>query len=436
MSIRVDVVPPKPPLPPYFFLGYAHTPEQAWVARFYRDLCAEIIERTEWPTDRAPGFMDADGIRAGEDWRRAVGSALATCRVLVPLYSRRYFTRVECGREWHGFQARMTLHQQLQDGAVDVVPIVPALWTPVQLKYLPPTVRDLHIDFLSVNRTYAEEGLYTLIKNRTYKSAYQKVVKHLAERIIDAAEGQSLRVCAADDIDLSQNAFEQPPENLPPDRNLTIMVAAPTAQRCPPERDVQFYGPSALDWSPYRSVQPDPIAESAARIARSLDFQTQIVGLDEGLAGRDWSSTRSGLGLVLVDPWLALDPDSGEQLRRIDALGAGRIAVVAVWNSGSDAQTAARADEIRKALHDRAPRLLGDPDTPEALGALRTHSAAEFEASLPNALDRALNRYFNAAEASPPPGPSGARPLLQGPGPPASGPRGTDHRRQESEHGD
>ena len=85
--------------PPYFFLGYAHTPEQPWVDRFYRDLCAEIIERTEWPTNLSPGFMDVNGIRAGEDWRQAVGGALATCRVLVPLYSRRYFTRAECGRE-------------------------------------------------------------------------------------------------------------------------------------------------------------------------------------------------------------------------------------------------------------------------------------------------------------------------------------------------
>ena len=32
---------------PYFFLGYAHTPEYSWVNKLYQDLCAEIMERTK-----------------------------------------------------------------------------------------------------------------------------------------------------------------------------------------------------------------------------------------------------------------------------------------------------------------------------------------------------------------------------------------------------
>jgi FxsC-like protein len=401
------------PAPPYFFLGYAHTPEHPWVGRFYRDLCAEIIERTEWPTHLSPGFMDASGIRPGEDWRQAVGGALATCRVLVPLYSRRYFTRIECGREWHAFHSRLLVHRARFGAAV--APVVPALWTPVQERYIPGSVRDVHADFRSVNQTYAEEGLYTLIKNSSYKRIYLKVVKHLAEQVIDAAESRPLTVCTMDDIDLSQNAFQQPPENVPANRMLKIMIAAPTTQRQPADRLMSFYGTIPQSWTPYQPGQPNPIAELAAQIARSHDYEPGIIAVDDGLAGQDWTSPTSGIGVVLVDPWLALDPDCAEQLRRIDELGAGRIGTVLIWNM-ADPQTVAKAEEIRKALQSAAPRLLGDPSTPVTLGAVRVQSMQEFTAVLPTVLDRALNRYLNHAEARSISGSSGSLPHLFGPG--------------------
>jgi FxsC-like protein len=401
------------PTPPYFFLGYAHTPEHPWVSRFYRDLCAEIIERTDWPTHLSPGFMDASGIRAGEDWRRAVGGALATCRVLVPLYSRRYFTRTECGREWHAFQGRL-LGNQARHGP-GATHIVPALWTPVPDQFIPGSVRDIHVDFRSVNQTYADEGLYTLIKNSAYKRIYLKVVKHLAEQVIEAAEGRPLGVCSPDDIDLSQNDFQQPPENVPANRLLKIMVAAPTLERPCADRLMSFYGTTPQAWMPYRPNQPSPIAETAAQIARSLDYEPGVVAADDGLLSWDWTSPKSGLGIVLVDPWLALDPECADQLRRIDELGAGRIGTILIWNM-SDAQTAGRVDEIRKALQSAAPRLLGDLGTPVELGAVRVQSAPEFEAVLPTVLDRAMNRYLNHAQAQSPPGSAGSRPQLFGPG--------------------
>jgi FxsC-like protein len=399
--------------PPYFFLGYAHTPEHPWVGRFYRDLCAEIIERTEWPTYLSPGFMDATGIRAGEDWRRAVGGALATCRVLVPLYSRRYFTRIECGREWHAFHGRLLVHRARQ--GTGATPIVPALWTPVPDQFIPRSVRDVHVDFRAVHQTYADEGLYTLIKNSAYKRIYLRVVKHLAEQVIDAAEGWPLAVCRPEEIDLSQNAFQQPPENVPANRILKIMVAAPTLDRQPADRVMSFYGATPQAWTPFRPGYPNPIAETAAQIARLHDYEPGIVAADEGLSSQDWTSPNSGLGVVLVDPWLALDPECADQLRRIDELGAGRIGTVLIWNM-SDAQTVSRVDEIRKAMQAAAPRLLGDPNTPVALGTARVQSVQEFEAALPTVLDRALNRYLNYAQAQPPPGSAGSRPHLFGPG--------------------
>jgi FxsC-like protein len=399
---------------PYFFLGYAHTPERAWVDRFYKALCAEIVERTEWPTDRPVGFMDSSGIRLGEDWREAVAGALASARVLVPLYSRRYFTRPQCGFEWHAFHRRLVDHRARH--GTDSTPIVPALWTPVSDEHVPEAAKHVQVDFHQVHPSYASEGLYTLIKNRAHRSTYQRVVTHLALQIISAAEQKPpLTPCPAHELDLSRNAFAQLPGDIPANRRLTIMVAAPTVHRLPGDRMSDAYGQTPTAWIPYQPDSHRPIAEAVAYIARSLDYEPEVMSLEDGLNGRDWASPDTGLGVVLFDPWLSMDPAWADQIRLVDELGADRIGVVVIWNL-RDPQTRSKGEEIRKVLQAAAPRQLGDPGTPAALGAVRVHSMEEFNTHLPTVLDRALNRFLTHAQAQPPPGVNGARPQLSGPG--------------------
>lgn len=402
---------------PYFFLAYAHTPERPWVDRLYQELCREILERTDWPTELPVGFMDESGIRLGEDWREAVANALATCRVLVPLYSPRYFTRPQCGFEWHAFNRRMLDHRARHGS--DATPIVPALWTPVAEQQIPEAVRHVQVDFRTVHANYANEGLYTLIKNRAYRNTYQRVVAHLAVQIIRAAdENRSLSPCPVNEIDLSRDAFQPSAGDVPTVRRLTIMVAAPTSERLPLDRSQRFYGVAPTAWVPFQPDSFRPIAETVAFIARTLDFEPDIVSLDDGLNGRDWAGPDGGLGLVLFDPWLSLDPSCAEPIRRVDELGTDRIGTVVVWNM-RDPQTRDQADGLRKALQAAAPRLLGEPGTPAALGAVRVHSVEEFTTAVPTVLDRALNRYLThatQATVKPPPGSSGSRPQLTGPG--------------------
>jgi FxsC-like protein len=400
--------------PPYFFLTYAHTPDRSWVRRLYRALSDEIIERTDWPTNVPVGFMDESGISAGEDWRVAVAGALASARVLVPLYSRRYFTRPECGKEWHAFSRRMLEHRARHNG-FGSPPIVPALWTPVPTEHIPAAVQHIQADFNAVHTSYAREGLYTLIKNSSYRTPYLKVVRHLAVQIIDSAENGPLSPCGINELDLSHDAFYQSPASIPSNRRLTIMVAAPTSQRLPPDRASDVYGPTPPGWNPYHPESRRPIAEAAAYIARSLDYEPDIVSLDDGLSTRNWSSPDSGLGVVLVDPWLCLDSSFTDQIRRVDELGAGRIGAVLVWNM-KDQQNNVKLDDIRKALQTKAPRVLGDPGAPAALGAVHVHTPEQFSAELPGVLDRIFNRYLSHASAPSPPGSLDARPQLFGPG--------------------
>ena len=103
---------------PYFFLSYARTPKRdpsdrddpdRWVYKLYKDLCAEILQMTDARPEEA-GFMDREN-RIGAQWSPELTSALARCRVFVPLYSRRYFESDNCGREWFAFARREITHR-------------------------------------------------------------------------------------------------------------------------------------------------------------------------------------------------------------------------------------------------------------------------------------------------------------------------------------
>jgi hypothetical protein len=233
---------------PYFFLAYAHTPERPWVSRLYQELERQILEHTDWPTDRPAGFMDQSGIRLGDDWRETIAGALSTCRVFVPLYSRRYFTRPECGREWHAFTRRLGSQRALRGAAA--APIVPALWTPVTDEHVPTVAQKIQVDFRSVHHAYADEGLYTLIKNSAYRPTYLRVVRHLAMQIIAAAEQVPLSPCPPTDLDLAVDAFSsgtEVSEQVPANRRLTIMLAAPVSGRTPEGRDQSSSRPSCRE---------------------------------------------------------------------------------------------------------------------------------------------------------------------------------------------
>ena len=89
---------PRREIRPYFFLSYARTPKRdpadrtdpdRWVHKLYKDLCDEILQMTDAQPGEA-GFMDREN-KLGAEWSPELMTALKSCRVFVPLYSRRYF---------------------------------------------------------------------------------------------------------------------------------------------------------------------------------------------------------------------------------------------------------------------------------------------------------------------------------------------------------
>src|ERR1035437_3217234 len=158
---------------PYFFLSYARTPRldpsdtsdpDGWVHKLYRDLCDNILGMTSAQSGSA-GFMDRNN-RAGSIWTRELSQALATCRVFVPLYSRRYFNSDNCGKEWFAFTLRKA--DQMARGLKPVDAIVPALWAPVREEDLPDVARDIQYIHSDFGSRYGTEGFFGLIKLKRY----------------------------------------------------------------------------------------------------------------------------------------------------------------------------------------------------------------------------------------------------------------------------
>lgn len=396
---------------PYFFLGYAHTPERPWVEKLYREICSEVMERTSVPVNFDVGFMDGSPAPLRGFWREEVARALATCKVFVPLYSPRYFTCRECGIEWHAFAQRVLDHRAIH--ADNNAVIVPALWTPVDPVDMPEVARGIQMRHADLGDDYAREGFYTLIKNSLYQREYITAVQRLAVHIIAAAEASQLRQCDVRDLGPPRNAFDMPGRGAPADRRLNVIVAASTEDRLPTGRSKNFYGRSPNDWNPFYPSTRQVIADYAANVARLNSYEPTVLGLDEGCDLLAKSDPAVGLGLLLVDAWAVNDHDLASRLAQLDDSGGGWVATMVPWNM-DDPETRQHSVELREKLRELLPHRLGRARPFTAANSTGISTLEDFRTKLPDALEGALHSYLNNAEAHPPRGAIPPRPHLSG----------------------
>ncbi|GAA3201119.1 TIR-like protein FxsC [Actinocorallia longicatena] len=172
---------------PYFFLSYARghfdtgSHPHKWIVKFFRDLCADIAELTGSPT---PGYMDKQRLEIGTRWPFELTDALATCKVLLPIFSPQYFTSDYCGKEWEIFSRRITRHPWGDDPPKVIIPVH---WTPMEIEDLPEMVRHVQHRQADLPQHYQREGLYGIMRLGKYREAYKETVLHLARAIVKAA---------------------------------------------------------------------------------------------------------------------------------------------------------------------------------------------------------------------------------------------------------
>lgn len=416
-QVRDVSVPGATPDAPYFLISYPHTehygrgPEREpdnWVIKFYTDLCRNVEELTAVPPGTRVGVLDR-AWWVEDDWRAGLPEALASCRVLVPLYSPRYFQSDACGKEWQAFAVRPVSRR----GAARQAPaIVPVMWSPMTPGSIHRSASAVPVEFGGVD-SYVRYGLYGIMKLGSYRADYDDVVREVAQRVVAAARQAPAGPWPVADFDglLNPFALEASPESGL--ARLFITVVAPHRGDLPPGRSGQYYGAAARDWAPYRPALQQSIAEYTANYARSLGYQPYISGLREREADLVVDRLVAHPELLVIDPWAVTRPECQRLLARCNLADKPWVQIVIPWNP-ADRETAAAERQLRLALGSALRHKLARGRVTSAIAVLGVPSIGDFEAVLPLLIPAAGNRYLGHAPAFPPEGPPLEKPTLDG----------------------
>lgn len=397
---------------PYFFLSHAPAPGNGngalpepdyWVTKLFLDLRDRVAALTAMPPGWQAGFLECD-LTPGHDWPDEFTRALATCRVFVPLYSRRYFESGQCGREWSVFSGRRGGR-----GAASSAAIVPAVWVPVPDELLPAPARSVPVDDAGL-QSYRDGGFYQIIKLSRYRDDYQRAVDSLARRIVAAAENPPGPAAFELDHTTVPSAFGASSRQAPAGRPLRVTIVAPRLDELPDNRGTDRYGDSALDWHPYQSESVRPFAEYVADTVRALGYWPVLGDFDdrEAAAGGGGPLTPE---ILIVDPWAALQDKYLEQLVRLDVTDTPWVQVIVPW-SWQDKESEAAEGQLRAALEGALGRKLAQGLSTSALAVRGVSTLADFDQVLPVVTAKAARQYLRYAPAYPPAGDSVERPRL------------------------
>jgi FxsC-like protein len=407
---------------PYFFLSYAHTPgvpdstdPDHWVHVLFKDLCRDILQLTTLPGATHAGFMDRQ-LRAGDGWPDKLSQNLATCKVFVPLYAPRYFSSMECGREWYAFNERVLRARRTSSG--DFSAIVPALWTPVPFEDLPEPARHIHVDHTDYGTEYARDGFYGLIKVKRLHDAYEEAVFRLARRIVDVAHTSSPPPCEPLDYVSTPSAFRPRGTGA---RSIHVTVAAPTRDSLPERRGADAYGSTVQEWGPYHHETGRPLVRVASEQIRSLDYRLTVSDFDEESVADTPGSSPAGVDrphVLLLDYWVLGDQARRQRLAAYDQIAQPWTSMV-VPRSRADAQCHGEEGErLFRMVSDTLPTLSERGRVSGCRAAVEgVPSLDAFTNILPKVVAETTNRFFSHAKAHPPSGNRPPRPRLTGPVP-------------------
>ena len=401
---------------PYFFLSYAHAPRHGqggsvdpdiWVVNFFRDLRRRVMDQGNLPPGTPVGILDRE-MWVNHDWCSGLPNALATSRVLVPLYSPRYFQSLHCGKEWSAFAPQPTRSGSPGHPAA----IIPALWAPVEPDSLPEAARSVPLDDAGL-ASYAELGFDGMIKLSRYRVDYDKAVLKLAEGIVRAAERGTAGARPIFDYDTLPSAFGPRATPMRGDQTLQITIVAPCWGDLPPGRGHIQYGPDACDWNPYLGSTRRPIAEFAADLARSLGYRANVGNLREHQTELLASGSPTGPEVIVVDPWAVTQPECQRLLDRCNLADKPWVQVLIPWSNG-DAESLASAGRLRLALDSALGSKLEKGRVTSAVARAGVPTLDEFGRVLERLILTATKHYLRHARVTLPDQRAVERPRLRG----------------------
>jgi FxsC-like protein len=295
---------------PYFFLSYARRDdrEDAFVGRFYEDLVAEL-DRLGADCGGQTPFRDVERMGLGTAWERMLGREVGNCRALVALCSPAYLNSPYCGKEWAAFQERLVAYRG--ETEFDVPALIPVLWVPLR-GGMPEEISRYQYYEPAMGKEYPEQGLMGLLRTDPTGDAYRTVLHLVAKRVWYAAE--RFRLPRVEHLDLAtvRSPFLGGDAAHSAERvtgHVRVFVAAGAEDALPADRlRREYYGPSPLDWTPYRPPLHPTVAHRAQRVIIDEGCTTSLEVVDRDLGSKlDEALRNNQTSVLLVDAWAARD---------------------------------------------------------------------------------------------------------------------------------
>ena len=322
---------------PYFFLSHAHPIEQIvaempayngaqqpsapgqvdqgldhWVSKVCRDLSDTLANRINGSAGRQGAFQPCEDVTATRDGN--LSAAVTAADSFLALYSESY-----AGDDLVRTQ-RIAFAEKVQDAGQRIVPV---LWEPSPR--IDPTAVAAALAVVPDVAEYAEHGLLALTRltDAVKAAAYQSTLAGLTEWIARLVQDRpAIRQLPADWQPLHPRATE----------TFIVAVLAPTWTELLGPSD--WYGTTELEWSPFNPDHPEPIGKRVAALVNPDVYVPQLVEATTAAAPADEYP-----GILLIDPWIAKDPDGQRRLsdvlrRTPDWMPAALVACGEKWQAG------------------------------------------------------------------------------------------------------
>jgi hypothetical protein len=348
----------------YFFLSYAHTPPavgganpppEHWVNEFFEDLTRQVSHLAN-PTKRlAPGFCET-ALPVGSDRDAALEQALAGAQVIVPLLSPHYFSKFWPRRELESFRRRLVG----LDAPRRRRRVVPVLWVAVPTWIHNEDVRRA-IELGADVPEYASDGLRALrrlSRDQRGDPDYHEIVRRVAERVVEVAEGELLQPDRTPVLVTHDS---------PPETGEAPLVVSVLAART---------GNGAPEWRPFGDAESVSPAAAVISVAERFSLTTRV----EDPVGPTGVPRYQFPTVLLVDPGVVATGAGEAQLRRIaEAIPEWVTPMVLAGRAGPEVQRqVARIKQILPGEGDNRARFVYTVAdfgkvTPEAVAAAYSH---------------------------------------------------------------
>jgi FxsC-like protein len=382
----------------WFFLSYSRNDADAYLEQFLTELSAAVRMKVGGRVEDI-AFIDKSGIRAGDDWTDALGDALQGSRVLLPLYTRDYFARPNCGREWTVFLRRQAAF--VTAGGAERPPVIlPVLWAGEKdlPQPLPEVARGVQYGHGTYGDEYARLGAWRLMR-RPERTTF---VEALADRIVEIGRTFELpSLEALPDFPEIPNAFaaavagdavaKKAPGIPEGPRHVQFIFVAGTREELGTLRDhVDAYGARSDDWRPFHPEAEAAIREVAVQVAGSEGFYTEPLPLGPDLTARlDAAEAQHNVVAMIVDTWTLRLADYHTHVREYDRRAYANCVVLVPWND-ADAESMKNRPLLQQAVQATFARRLQAKDPATFLDAIGS----------PDDLRRSLASALAAARAN------------------------------------